>query len=186
MYIQCLDISWWYQWCSQWHHCIHYIKMIKMRWNVTFWVMWCHCCQYCCHLMLIASSITPFCSLGEDKWKKCYMFLLVLSCCWYQGEHHLTLMALSMAPFWIVRSRWLITRCNMTFSNDFLGHVIPVSVSHHTHGIINGTIAFVSLRYSKWDATCLSGFWSCGYWNQHHAMSMPLSIKTFYSLDQDD
>ena len=67
---QCPDISLWCQLCCKWHQCIHHITMINMRWYITFWIMWCHWYHYCSHVMLTASSMAPFCSLGEGNWNK--------------------------------------------------------------------------------------------------------------------
>ena len=33
---QCPDIPPWSQWCCQWHHSIHWVTVIKIRWNRLF------------------------------------------------------------------------------------------------------------------------------------------------------
>ena len=99
MTTSCIDISLGCNWCWQWHHHIHKVTMIKMRWNMTFSVMWWYWYQHCCHMMLTVSSMTLLRLLGEDTETRCHMTLLVMWCCWHQCQQQRTLVALPMAPF---------------------------------------------------------------------------------------
>ena len=70
---------------------------------------------------------------------------LVIWCCWHQCEHHMTLIALSVTPFhFLSQNDWNKVQHNL------FGHVIPV-FAHMT--LMALLIAFVTSRWSKWDAT---------------------------------
>ena len=90
----------------------------------------------------------------KTKETRCDVTLLVMWCCWHQCAHHVSLTALSMPSFCLLsQDNW------NNVQHYFFGDVIPVLVSHDTNGIIiNTNIAFVSSRWSKWDATWLFQF----------------------------
>ena len=87
----------------------------------------------------------------------------------------------------------------------FLGHItylVLALASFDTDGIVNGPTAFLSSRWSKWDATlcfghvtplasaphdaiCGSIMWSHWNWCQHHVIQKALPMAPLHFSDQD-
>ena len=138
--------------------------MIKISWYMSF--------SHVIPVVSVVLSCDTNCINGSIffiRWtqlKQGVTWHLVMWCFQHQCEHHMILMALSMAQFWFVWTRWLKHGGTQLFR-----HVIPVLVSHDTDVIINSTIAFVSSKLSKRNATWLFQSFSTGIsimWCQWH------------------
>ena len=122
-----------------------------MLWNMTFLVVWLHWCWPRHHMMPMALLH----SSGQDNQNGVIITFWVMWFHWCQHQHHMMSLASSMAPLHSLgQDDW------NEMQHDFLGlltPLMPVSVSHTTFGIINGTTAFLRLRWSKWGVTWLFG-----------------------------
>ena len=143
-------------WCHhQWHHCIPWGKMIKMRCNRTFWscdtigtsinIMWCwwhH--QWQSHFW------------GQDIQNEVQCnFILVMWCHW----HWLWSYMMPMVPS-VAESHSLDQDNQTEKQHDFFGHVMPLSPPlHYAHTIISDITAFLWWRWAKRGSTW--HFWSC-------------------------
>ena len=115
-------------------------------------------------------------------------------CCWYQCQHHMILITLSMPQFCLLgQDNW------NKVQHAFSAHVITVLASHGSDAIINSsTITFISSTWSNWNATWLfQSFDTFGTTNifgqvmpwylcQCHMMPKVLSMAPFHLLGQDD
>ena len=67
-----------------------------VTWLLVILCSWHHCNHF---MSLMALSMAPFSSLGQDDWNKVKHYILVMWCqCW----HYMTHMASSMAPLYLL------------------------------------------------------------------------------------
>ena len=64
-------------WHHHWHHCIPWVKLIKMRYNMTYLVLWHH---WYYHMMPMVSSMAPLHFSGQDNWMEMQHDLFVIWC----------------------------------------------------------------------------------------------------------
>ena len=132
---QCLDIPLWCQWHCQWHHCIHYITMIKWVGMTFFHVM---------PLVPALLSCNANCIIkGTIFFMMCNMAFLVT---WCQFWQHMILMVLSKAP-----QHLLVQDYQNWVQHDFFSHLTLLELATATcavYGIVNSTIV------SRWLKQC--------------------------------
>ena len=138
---------------------------------MTFSVMNFHWYQYWSHVILITLSMSSL-FMGWRQLKQAWHDSLVMYCCRDQGK---------------IPRHW--RHCNGTINDwnkvwhDFFGLLMPVLTplalalaSCNIHGVINGIIAFLKSRWSKWNARRL--FYLCDIigisiiWHQWHITLM--------------
>ena len=148
-----------------------------MRCNMTFLLIWHHWHWY--HKMPIAPSMAPLHSWGQNKRMRCNMSFLVMWCHWHWYQCHMMWMVLSIAPLHSLgQDDW------NEVEPDTLSHVMSLalaSVSHNANGVINGTIAFLRSKQSKWGNMTS---WSCETFSTT-ITCCPWHLQWHHSLGQD-
>ena len=113
--------------------------------------MWCHC--ICINIMQCGQ---------HHQWQHCISYVKIMnmrcimtfrSCDITGTSIGMMSLLLSMIPLYSLGQA-----DQNEVQNDFSAHVMPLaSVLHYNNSTVNGTIAFLRSRWSKWDATWLFG-----------------------------
>ena len=152
----------WCWWHHQWHHCIPYVKKIKMRYKLPFWScaaieidissMW---CWWHCHW--------PLHMLGQDDWNEVQhdFFVIWYHLYWHQlNEWHQcipyikTIKMRCNISFWSCAPLALFlllcdsdgTIIGMRWSRTFVGYVMSLVmalISYVANGVMNNAIALI-------------------------------------------